>query len=214
MTEGPGNGVFRHKATKLLLVPKVAIFIDGSNLYHGGKRANLRVDVQKLARKLVGDRELVRTYYYAAPVPQEMNPAVHESQARFLASFDYADYFEVKLGRIEPRPGGRWEEKGVDAQLATDMVFFAARNLYEVAILVSGDGDFVHTVQAVKDLGKHVENAYYREGHSRELQRKCDKFIELTDDYLKNCLRPKREAAAATPVPPEPPAEVEGTAPQ
>lgn len=174
---------------------KVAIFIDGSNLYHGGRRANVRVDVQKLSEKLLDGREIVRNYYYAATVPQDMNVAVHEAQARFLASFDYAPYFEVKLGRIEPRPKGRWEEKGVDAQLATDMVFFAARNLYDVAILVSGDGDFKHTVQAVKDLGKHVENAYFREGHSRELMKTCDRFIELDSKYLKGCLRPDRDEA-------------------
>ncbi len=175
---------------------RASIFFDGSNLYHGGKRAGLRVDVQKLAKKLLDGRELIRNYYYAATVPQEMNPEVHENQARFLASFDYADYFEVKLGRIEPRPKGRWEEKGVDAQLATDMVFFAARDQYDVAILVSGDGDFKHTVQAVKDLGKHVENAYFREGHSRELMKTCDRFIELDEKYLKGCLRPEREARA------------------
>ena len=175
------------------MAARVAVFIDGSNLYHGGRRAGLRVDVQKLAKKLLDDRELIRNYYYAAVVPQEMSADVHQAQARFLASFDYAPYFEVKLGRIEPRPKGRWEEKGVDAQLATDMVFFAARNLYDVAILVSGDGDFKHTVQAVKDLGKHVENAYFREGHSRELMKTCDRFIELDAKYLKGCLRPERE---------------------
>ena len=73
-------------------------------------------------------------------------------------------------------------------------MFFAARNLYDVAVLVSGDGDCKHTVQAVKDLGKHVENAYFREGHSRELMKTCDRFIELNSKYLKGCLRPEREA--------------------
>ena len=70
-------------------------------------------------------------------------------------------------------------------------------------VLASGDGYLAHTVQAVKDLGKHVENAYYREGHSRQLMKVCDKFIELTPKYLKGCLRPKREAepvAAPTPL--------------
>lgn len=174
-------------------MPKVGVFIDGSNLYHGAKRAGVRVDPEKLAKRLLEDRELWRTYYYAAPVPQKMNREVHESQARFLSFLDTVDYFEVKLGRLEPRPGGRWEEKGVDTRLATDMVYFAAKNLYDVAILVSGDGDLAYTAQAVKDLGKHVENAYFQEGRSKQLQKVCDRFVELTPKVLKGCTRKLKE---------------------
>jgi uncharacterized LabA/DUF88 family protein len=175
-------------------MPKVAIFIDGSNLYHGAKRAGVRIDPEKLATKLLDGRELWRTYFYAAPVPQKMNPEVHESQARFLSFLDTVDYFEVKLGRLEPRPGGRWEEKGVDTRLATDMVYFAAKNLYEVGILVTGDGDLAYSAQAVKDLGKHVENAYFKEGRSKQLVKVADRFVELTPKLLKGCTRKLKDA--------------------
>lgn len=51
---------------------KVSIFIDGSNLYHSLKGSANRsdLDFSKFAAKLVGDRKLVRIYYYNAPVDQ------------------------------------------------------------------------------------------------------------------------------------------------
>lgn len=174
-------------------MPKVAVFIDGSNLYHGVKRAGLTrlIDVPKLADKLVDGRTLVRTYYYVATVPQEMDPETARTQQRFLQRLYEAPYLDVRLGRLVKR-GKRWEEKGVDALLVTDMVHMAAKGLYEVAVLVSGDGDLAYTAQAVKDLGRHVENAYFRQGRSDNLIQRCDKFIELTPDFLSDCLVPEK----------------------
>jgi uncharacterized LabA/DUF88 family protein len=174
------------------LVPRVTVFIDGSNLYHGGKRAGLRVDIEKLRDRLVGERELVRAYYYIATVPQQMSEENARNQQRFLDHLNRVPYLDVRLGRLEKRPHG-WEEKGVDTRLVTDMVHMAAKNQYDIAILVSGDGDLAHTAQAVKDLGKHVENAYFALGRSRHLIQACDRFIELTPDYLDGCLLPDAE---------------------
>ena len=47
-------------------------------------------------------------------------------------------------------------EKAVDVKLATDMILL--RDIYEVAVVVSGDQDYVPAVQAVKDFGKRVIN--------------------------------------------------------
>ena len=52
---------------------RVMVYIDGSNLYHSLRQLAGRTDVDfsKFSRKLVGaDRQLVRTYYYNAPVDQ------------------------------------------------------------------------------------------------------------------------------------------------
>jgi uncharacterized LabA/DUF88 family protein len=176
-------------------VSKVAVFIDGSNLYHGAQRAGIAqmIDVPKFAAKLVGERYLVRTYYYIAPVPQAMDEENAKKQQRFLQRLYEAPYLDVRKGRLARR-GNRWEEKGVDALLCTDMVFMAAKELYDVAVLVSGDGDLAYTAQAVKDLGRHVENAYFRKGRSDHLTQRCDKFIELNSAFFQDCLvreRPK-----------------------
>lgn len=76
-------------------------------------------------------------------------------------------------------------EKGVDVKIATDMLWYAVHDLYDVAILISGDGDFADVVQRVKDLGKHVEVAYPPGGKLYHLRQVCDRFIPLDSNYLR-----------------------------
>lgn len=197
---------------------RVAIFIDGSNFYHGLKDyiGNTRVDFKKLADLLCGDRELIRIYYYNVPVNQEAFPDIYKDQQRFFGGLNTIPYFELKLGRLEKRTakldkealiktfGGdiakqileKWGEsivtyveKGVDIDLATDMLRLAYNNAYDTAVIVTGDGDFVSAIKGVKDMGKHVENANFKDGKGYHIRAVCDKFISLDRDFLKSCLR-------------------------
>lgn len=60
-------------------------------------------------------------------------------------------------------------EKGIDIMLATDLLYFGWNDFYDVAVLVSGDADFAYAMQAVKNMGKHVEVAYFEGGISKDL---------------------------------------------
>jgi len=168
---------------------RVCIFIDGSNFYHGLKAASLPTNIHfnALAQRLCAGRHLMRTYYYNVRVDQAADPQRYSAQQRFFESLRDMPYVEVKLGRLVPR-GATWVEKGVDVRLAVDMLSLAFRDAYDTAILISGDGDFAAVVQAVKDLGKHVENAYFRRGRSDALLDACDHFIEVTPELIGACL--------------------------
>ena len=65
---------------------RVTIYIDGSNLYHTLRSVIGRVDVDigKLAAKLVGNRRLVRIYYYNAPVDQSKEPEAYGEATEVL----------------------------------------------------------------------------------------------------------------------------------
>jgi len=167
---------------------RVMIFIDGSNFYHGLKNVvgKTNINFQKLAEKLCGERELVRIYYYNAPVQREDNEEMYRSQQKFFSYLDDIPYFQIKLGRLEKR-GSTWVEKGVDVRLAVDMLSMAVKKLYDVAILISGDGDFASAIDTIKDLGQHVEVAYVSQTY--HLKTSCDKFIPLTGEYLKDCFK-------------------------
>lgn len=168
---------------------RVAVFIDGSNFYHGcmtALPAGTRVDLERFAARLVGERQLIRVYYYTAVVRREDGEERYQNQQRFLERLRHLRYFQVKLGRLMPRHG-TVVEKGVDVNIAVDMLKYACSNAYDTAILVSGDGDFATAVEAVKDLGKHVENAYFDTGRSQELQTVCDAFIRLDRAYMQDC---------------------------
>ena len=71
--------------------------------------------------------------------------------------------------------------------MAVDIVEGSADNKYDVAIVVSGDGDFVPAVKAVQRKNKKVENAYFRKTSSANLKQNCDKSIRLTKDILDKC---------------------------
>ncbi len=181
---------------------RIVIFIDGSNFYHGLKSniGKTTVDFEKFVNKLVNGRELVRTYYYNAPVNQTEDPAKYRAQQRFFSRLDRISYFETILGRLSPRDRAHkcpncshehrvtfYNEKGIDVKIAVDMLSMATKNLYDIAVLVSGDGDFDKAIKEVKDLGKHVENAYFTTGHAYQLLKICDRFIELNSSFLSDC---------------------------
>jgi len=168
---------------------KVCIFIDGSNFYHGLKTNIGRTDIDfyKLSLLLCSEnRSLVRTYYYNAPVNKEDNEAQYRSQQKFFDTLRKTPYLQMKLGRLEHRDG-HVIEKGVDIFLAVDMLKYAFDGIYDVAILISSDGDFAEAVNAVKDLGKHVEYVHFHKGQSRHLHDCCDNSILLTKENLASC---------------------------
>jgi uncharacterized LabA/DUF88 family protein len=103
---------------------------------------------------------------------------VESVEFRRAGSIRY-DLFSKKLGG----------EKGVDVKLATDLITLTA--IYDVAVILSGDGDYVPAVQAVKDRGKHVINVSFLKksggvlpGGARRLNQATDRVIEVPHDVV------------------------------
>ena len=165
--------------------PRVAIFIDGSNLYHSLEENCNRYDLDFAAfsKKLCAGRHLFRTYYYNLLRDPNRNPQAYHDQQKFLTALYSTPYLDVRLGSSKMR-GDVAVEKGVDIMLATDLLRSAWDNLYDVAILVSGDGDFSYAVKAVKDMGKHVEVAAFQANLSMELAHVADDRELFTPDYF------------------------------
>ncbi len=149
---------------------RVAIFIDGSNLYHALRATLGRHDLNfaEFANKLCGSRRLFRIYYYNVLQDQAQRPEGYREQQEFLDILRKTPYLEVRLGGTKVSQGIP-VEKGIDIMLATDLLYFAWNDFYNVAVLVSGDSDFAYALQAVKNMGKHVEVAYFESGVSKDL---------------------------------------------
>jgi len=189
---------------------RVAVFIDGSNLYFAVRDGLHRqdiVDVEKLARKLTKERQLIRIYYYHVPRFEGDSEATRRHQA-FLNRLGYVDYLQLRLGRLVPRPvklrcqscGKDIEhtthvQKGVDTRIVVDMVGLALLDAYDVAILVSGDADLAEAVNFVKEhTRKYVENAFVMwQGWAKNLREAADVRIRLTEEFLLECWVQKDE---------------------
>jgi prepilin-type processing-associated H-X9-DG protein len=181
---------------------RVVIFIDGSNLYHALRDNFGRVDLNfdGFTSKLCGDRKLFRTYYYNILQDQSQRPDGYREQQEFLDSLRKTPYLEVRLGTTKLSQGIP-VEKGIDIMLATDLLHFAWNDLYDVAILVSGDGDFAYALQAAKNKGKHVEVAYF-DGHvSKDLIEVADNRHLLDKNFLKKLWRGKKPPGRKSKVP-------------
>ncbi|MER3554825.1 MAG: NYN domain-containing protein [Meiothermus sp.] len=160
---------------------RVAIFIDGSSLYKGlvsSLGIDYRLDFVQFVGALAGGRSLLRAYYYNAPLPNE-DPAAKAHQS-FLNYLKRVPYVTVRLGRLERRGEG-FIEKGVDIQIAIDMLKLAYADAYDVAVLVSGDGDFAEVLKVVQDLGKHAENTTFQTLSSYRLAQQADRYFPLDE---------------------------------
>ena len=154
---------------------RVAIFVDGSNLYHA-LRSNFRrhdLNFAEFTNRLCGSRRLFRTYYYNVLQDPTQRPEGYREQQEFLDILRKTPYMEVRLGGTKLAQGIP-VEKGIDVMLATDLLYFAWNDSYDVAVLVSGDSDFAYALQAVKNMGKHVEVAYFESGVSKDLLNVAD----------------------------------------
>ena len=70
----------------------------------------------------------------------------------------------------------------MDVKLATDLIML--RDIYDVALIVSGDQDYVPAVQAVKDFGKIVINVAFAARNGKLLPGWGARLNHVTDDSI------------------------------
>ncbi len=181
---------------------RIAIFIDGSNLYHA-LRSNFRrydLNFAEFTSKLCDSRHLFRTYYYNVLQDPTQRPEGHREQQEFLDILRKTPYLEVRLGSTKVSQGIP-VEKGIDIMLATDLLYFAWNDFYDVAVLVSGDADFAYALQAVKNMGKHAEVAYFENSISKDLLNVADNRHLLNRSFFSGLWvgkRPTRRRRASS----------------
>ena len=165
---------------------RVAVFIDNSNVFH------YVYDIRKsdrswvclynpfiLGQKLAGHRNLVYVGFYCVRPPSYLLGGSTEEQKKYNITQKYYGGIEklpgvsIKYGDLKGTKG-QLQEKNLDTQLATDMVTMAALDKYDVAILVSNDGDYKSAIESVKIFNKKVENLFFKGSLSGAIDGKCD----------------------------------------
>lgn len=158
---------------------KLAIFIDGSNLYAAARALNFDIDYRLLLRWGASRGRLVRAFYYTALVEdQEYSPL------RPLVDWlDYNGYTMVTKPTKEfVDSQGRRKVKGnMDIELAIDVMELS--DSVNHIILFSGDGDFRRLIEAVQRKGVRVTVVSTIKSSppmvADELRRQADHFLDL-----------------------------------
>jgi len=172
---------------------KIAIYIDGSNLYFSIKKAfNLKVDIQKLCQKIVGNNELVKINYYIAVLNQKTHPNQYMEQQRFFDKLRQINSLNIILGRLEKRKregGIYYVEKASDVNLALDLALDAQKRIYDEAYILSNDGDFSGAVNSAVSFGKKVIYVAIgnRKSISHHLKKVASRTLYITRDYISDC---------------------------
>jgi uncharacterized LabA/DUF88 family protein len=92
----------------------------------------------------------------------------------------------------------RDEQKEVDVAMACEMVVHALRNHYDVAVVVSGDRDFVPAIQQIQSAGKKVEVAAFAYSVGNEMRKAGDSFHALEKMPLLSVFNPPKETENET----------------
>lgn len=150
---------------------RVAVFIDGNNLFHAARFHNIDIDYNKLLRILLGDGRLLRAFFYTGV------DVGAERQQGFLL-WMRRNGFRVVQKELKTFYDGT-RKANLDVEIAVDMLSLAGR--YDTAVLVSGDEDFVYAVNAVAYKGCRVEVAGFRSNTAPRLIDVADFFIDLGD---------------------------------
>ena len=166
---------------------RIALFIDGSNLYAAARALGFDIDYKKLLKIFSQEGYMVRAFYYTALVEdQEYSPI------RPLVDWlDYNGYTMVtKPAKGFTDAAGRRKIKGnMDIELAVDVMEMTPH--IDHVVIFSGDGDFRRLVEWAQSKGKRVTVVSTVRSKppmiADELRRQADLFLELAD------LRPEIE---------------------
>ncbi|MDE1151799.1 MAG: NYN domain-containing protein [Micavibrio sp.] len=160
---------------------KLAVFIDGANLYAAAKSLEFDIDYKRLLSWISGRSRLVRAFYYTALMEdQEYSPI-----RPLIDWLDYNGYTMVtKPAKEFTDATGRRKVKGnMDIELAIDMMELADH--VDHIVLFSGDGDFRRLLESVQRKGTRVTVVSTIRSQppmvADELRRQADHFIDLVE---------------------------------
>jgi uncharacterized LabA/DUF88 family protein len=147
----------------------VAVFVDVANIFYAAKAAGVDIDYVTLLKASTAGRDLVRAYAYTGLDPD------NENQRNFHEFLRRSNY---KVVSKDIRKYGDGKVKAnLDIELVVDMMK-TARNL-DIAIVVSGDGDFAPAIRAVQEQGVRVEVISFRGNTSSDLIDVADQFTDI-----------------------------------
>jgi len=179
---------------------RIALFIDGPNLYATAKTLGFDVDYKRLLKEFQSRAALLRAFYYTAIIEDQEHSSVHA----LIDWLDYNGYTVVTKATKEfIDASGRRKVKGnMDIELAVDAMETAEH--VDQMVLFSGDGYFRSLVEAVQRRGVRVTVVSTISSHppmiADELRRQADVFIDLRDLQSKIGRDPSERYASREPV--------------
>jgi uncharacterized LabA/DUF88 family protein len=148
---------------------RIAIFIDGANLFYAGLQMQIEVDYAKLLAVLTQGRQLLRAYFYTGVDRQ------NQKQQGFILWMQRHGY-RVVTKDLSTMPDGT-KKANLDIEIAIDMMVLS--NHCETLILLSGNGSLAYAVDSITYKGVRVEVVGLRAMTSDSLISVADRYTDL-----------------------------------
>lgn len=153
---------------------RIAVFIDGSNYYYMQKEMGWYIAGEKLMKYFAKQGQLVDAFYYIGESPED-----DDGSKRYLDMLNHIGFSLVTkpVKVITDSAGTTFKKANMDVEIVTDMLTLSDN--YDVAVLVSGDSDFLKALNILRAKGKVVEVFSTPGIISKELRRFCG--VHYTD---------------------------------
>ena len=154
---------------------KIALFIDGANLYATSKSLGFDIDYKRLLQEFQGKGYLLRAYYYTALAEDQEYSSIRP----LIDWLDYNGYTVITKPTKEfvDASGRRKINGNMDIELAFHVMEMA--EYIDHLVLFSGDGDFRRVCELVESKGVRVEVVSFAASTAMELRSVADSYIDL-----------------------------------
>lgn len=150
---------------------RMAILIDGANLFYSASYLGIEVDYARLLTTLVGGRQLLRSYFYTGVDPR------NEKQRGFLLWLSRHGYRVISKDLAQVSDGAR--RANLHVEMAVDLIRLADH--CDTITLLSGDGHLTYAVDALSYRGVRVELVSLQSMTSDTLIDLADRYTDLAE---------------------------------
>ena len=181
---------------------RVVAYVDGFNLYFGMKSKGWRklywLNLVALAKALLKtDQQLQKVHYFTSRIrTTSSNQADIQRQKTYLEALAHLTDLNIHFGHFLEKPrqcnacGAQWmsyEEKMTDVNMAVRMLTDAYEDLFDSAILISGDSDLTTPVTTLRRLfpSKRLIVAFPPGRKSNELSKASNGFFTIGEAHLR-----------------------------
>jgi uncharacterized LabA/DUF88 family protein len=158
---------------------RVALFVDGANMFYAQREQKWHIDYKLVYQYIFNNREKAGAYYFSAsPSPSEQERLV--TYRKFRTALINMGYQVVdKEVRIITDPITKVQTK--KGNLDIDMVFamLTSVNLYDEAVIMGGDSDFIPVIKHLRNSGKSVTVIGRRVSTATDVINAASKFTDL-----------------------------------
>lgn len=167
----------RSKGGGIRPVERIAIFIDGANMFYAQRKMGWHIDYRKVYEFYASQAQVYNAFYYTSVT----NPpdTGMEGFLRALTGMGYTVRRKTVKEILDQETGQTIRKANLDIEIVIDMLTTA--DLYDRAVLISGDGDFERAVEFLRGRGKRIEGLGVHAMAAYDLVNAMDRYLYLED---------------------------------